>query len=92
MIMRSMLVGFSLVFIGSMLPAADKTPDADGFVTIFDGKSLDGWKKSTENTDSIQLKDGAIVANGDALPLVLCGRRQAVQEFRLQVRGDDQAE
>ena len=49
----------------SALPlfAADKTPDADGFITIFDGKSLDGWKKSTENPDSIQLKDGAIVAN-----------------------------
>ena len=45
--------------------AADKTPDAEGFVTIFDGKSLDGWKKATENPDSFQLKDGAIVANGE---------------------------
>ena len=34
------------------LAAEDKKPDADGFVTIFDGKSLDGWKKSNENQDS----------------------------------------
>ena len=28
------------------LAAEDKKPDADGFKTIFDGQSLDGWKKS----------------------------------------------
>jgi len=42
--------------------AADDSQD-EGFVTIFDGKSLKGWKAS-ENTDSWSLKDGALVARG----------------------------
>lgn len=62
-----MLHRFSLLLLGllaaSSLQAIDKKPDADGFVTIFDGTSLDGWKKAMENPDVIQLKDGAIVMN-----------------------------
>jgi len=36
---------FSMMLTLFVIPviAADKTPDAEGFVTIFDGKSLDGW-------------------------------------------------
>jgi len=41
--------------------AADESDK--GFVTIFNGKSLEGWKAS-ENTDSWSLKDGALVARG----------------------------
>jgi hypothetical protein len=63
------------------LLAADKKPDADGFVTIFDGTSLDGWKKSTENTDAIQLKDGAIVANGNRCHLFYVGDEKPFKNF-----------
>lgn len=34
-----------------------------GFVPLFDGKSLDGWKVS-ENPDSFSVKDGSLVAAG----------------------------
>jgi len=64
--------------------AADKQPDADGFVTIFDGKSLDGWKKSTENPDSIQLKDGVIVAHGNRSHLFYVGDEKPFKNFQLQ--------
>ena len=37
-------------------------PDADGFVSIFDGETLDGWKLA-EN-DSFTVEDGAIKAAG----------------------------
>src|SRR4029079_18624720 len=64
-ILLALFLGFAI--------AADKTPDAEGFVTIFDGTSLDGWKKATENPDSIQLQDGAIVANGNRCHLYYVG-------------------
>lgn len=61
------------IFTVAILPAAvsvaigdDRakgTGDEQGFVTIFDGKSLKGWK-ANENTDSWSLKDGALVAKG----------------------------
>jgi len=81
MLMRYTLIGFSLLLAGASLFAADKTPDAEGFVTIFDGKSLDGWKKATENPDSFQLKDGAIVANGPRCHLYYVGDDKPFKNF-----------
>ena len=37
--------------------------EADGWVSIFDGKTLDGWK-AAENPDSFRVEDGVIVADG----------------------------
>jgi hypothetical protein len=65
----------------SLVPAAEKKVDAEGFVVLFDGKSLDGWKKSTENPDSIQLQDGAIVANGPRCHLFYVGDEQPFKNF-----------
>ena len=36
----------------------------DGWVTLFDGESLDGWKASTEEYQTFKLVDGMLVANG----------------------------
>ncbi len=41
------------------LPAAEE----EGFVSLFDGKSFGGWKVS-ENKETFQIEDGAIVAKG----------------------------
>jgi len=73
-----------LLLIVAPLVAADKKPDADGFVTLFDGTSLDGWKKATENSDSIQLKDGAIVANGNRCHLFYVGDEQPFKNFHFK--------
>lgn len=43
------------------ISAAEK--DGDGWVTIFDGKSLNGWKVN-ESPESWKLADGALIANG----------------------------
>ena len=37
--------------------------DEEGWITLFDGKSLDGWK-IVENPDSFKLVDGAMVVKG----------------------------
>jgi hypothetical protein len=45
-------------------PAGDKpAPDKDGFYSLFDGKSLDGWKVN-ENPETFKVEDGNIVVNG----------------------------
>ena len=42
---------------------ASAADDGAGWITIFDGKSLNGWKINEAN-DSWKLQDGALVANG----------------------------
>jgi hypothetical protein len=49
---------FALALAASPLLAAE-----EGFVTLFDGKTLDGWKVS-ENPDSFVIEDGMLVAKG----------------------------
>jgi hypothetical protein len=43
-------------------PAAP-TPDKDGFYSLFDGKSLVGWKVG-KNADSWRVQDGMMMVNG----------------------------
>ncbi|HET6250858.1 MAG TPA: DUF1080 domain-containing protein [Tepidisphaeraceae bacterium] len=42
---------------------ATPAPDKDGFVSLFDGKTLDGWKIG-DNANSWSVKDGEIVVHG----------------------------
>jgi hypothetical protein len=82
MMSRPFLLAVCCAFAFPLLTAAqDKKPDADGFVTLFDGKSLDGWKKAAENEDSIQLKDGAIVAKGNRSHLYYVGDEKPFKNF-----------
>lgn len=49
--------------------AADPT---DGFVSLFDGKTLDGWK-ANEKPETFSVKDGEIVVKGDRSHLFYVG-------------------
>ncbi len=54
--------------------AQDKNAkDNEGFISLFDGKSLDGWKVN-ENPDSFRVQDGMIVANGPRAHLFYEGK------------------
>jgi hypothetical protein len=52
-----------------ILPAAAE----DGFIALWDGRSFNGWQKSTENTDTFRIEDGAIVAQGPRCHLFYVG-------------------
>lgn len=56
---------------------------AEDFVTIFDGKSLDGWKIS-ENAESIKLVDGAIVAKGNRSHAFYMGDDKPFKDFEFE--------
>jgi hypothetical protein len=55
-----------------------------GFVSLFDGKTLTGWKIN-ENEKSWSIRDGAIVANGDRSHLFYVGDEKPFKNFELRV-------
>jgi hypothetical protein len=56
----------------------------DGFKTIFDGKSMDGWKVN-ENKGSFKLADGAIFANGNRSHCFYVGDEKPFKNFVLEL-------
>ena len=56
----------------------------EGWITLFDGTSLDGWKAS-ENTDAWTLKDGLLTANGKRSHLFYMGDLAPFKNFDLKV-------
>jgi len=58
-----------LLFVMTSFSLAD---DDAGWVSLFDGKSLDGWKAS-ENKDSCKVEDGTIVVHGPRSHLFYVG-------------------
>ena len=51
-------------------PAAAQS--GPGWITLFDGKSLDGWK-ANENPGSFQLRDGKLIVHGPRAHLFYVG-------------------
>lgn len=49
-----------------------KTSGGDGWISLFDGKTLDGWKVG-DNASTFSVKEGAIVANGPVAHLFYDG-------------------
>lgn len=62
--------------------AADVEP---GFKSLFDGKTLNGWKKANENKSAFRVEDGAIVANGERCHLYYVGDEKPFKNFELKV-------
>jgi hypothetical protein len=54
---------------------------AAGFVPLFDGKSLNGWKKSEENPGSLKVEDGMIVIDGPRAHLFYVGDLAPFKNF-----------
>src|SRR3990172_4131243 len=54
----------SMLVLALLVPGAVNAAEEEGWISLFDGKSLDGWKPTDENPDSFRVEDGKIVANG----------------------------
>jgi Domain of Unknown Function (DUF1080) len=67
---NSFLLFLSLVLIASC--TSSKNSASDGWISLFDGKSFDGWKVG-KNASSFRIEDGAIVANGPVAHLFYVG-------------------
>jgi len=56
----------------------------EGFKSLFDGKTLDGWKKSEENPESFEIQDGTIVAKGERGHLFYVGEGVPFKNFHFK--------
>jgi 3-keto-disaccharide hydrolase len=58
-----------------------------GYISLWDGKTFDGWKKTTDNPDTFSIHDGAIVANGQRCHLFYIGEVHGgkFKDFELKV-------
>jgi hypothetical protein len=60
------IINYSLILSVLFLISCKPTPPlSTEWQTIFDGKTLDGWKKAGENSESISVEDGTIKCAGE---------------------------
>lgn len=57
----------------------------EGFVSLMDGKTFNGWKSSVENPQTWKLEDGAFVAKGPRCHLFYVGDETPFVNFHLKV-------
>ncbi len=70
--MKTLLSILLVVVLHSTLSAQKKETNADGWITLFDGQTLAGWKAS-EHPGTFTVLDGMIVAYGDRAHLFYTG-------------------
>jgi hypothetical protein len=78
----SLLLAAAVSFSILNTQAAEVEP---GYKSLFDGKTLNGWKKANENQESFRVEDGAIVANGPRCHLYYVGDEKPFKNFELKV-------
>jgi len=72
----------SLLASAVLATAAEVEP---GFVSLFDGKTFNGWRMATENTNTWKIEDGALVTRGDRCHLFYVGDPKPFKNFELRV-------
>ena len=60
-------------------------PGVDGWISMFDGKTLDGWK-ANERPESWTVRDGCITGDGEASHLFWMERECENCEFKAEVK------
>ncbi len=85
MIYKSCAVMLCGLMLAAMLLAGEdsKQPD-EGWITLFDGNSLDGWRAS-ERPDNWTVEDGAIVGHGERSHLFYVDQEFENFEFKTDV-------
>lgn len=79
---RSLITTFFALAISLPFFAADSE---DGFVSLMDGKTFNGWKSSIDSTNTWQVEDGAFVTRGKTAHLFYAGDEKPFKNFELKV-------
>ena len=67
----------------SLAQDSTKTADETGFVSLFDGKSMNGWKVN-ENQTSWAVKDGMLVCQGERSHIFYVGDDKPFKNFHFK--------
>ncbi len=59
----------------------------DGWISLFDGKSLDGWK-ANENPETFSVKDGQLIVKGDRSHLFYVGPVQNAKFKNFELKAE----
>src|SRR5882672_7644888 len=62
-----------------------KAQPENGFVSLFDGRTFQGWKPANENTNTWKIEDGALVTRGNRCHLYYVGDEKPFKNFELRV-------
>lgn len=68
-------LGLTMVLACAAKQATGDQASEEGWISLFDGKSLDGWK-ANENADTFKVEDGEIVVHGPRSHLFYVGSVQ----------------
>jgi len=81
--MKRPLLAALLTFVP--LFAAFAADSEEGFVSIMNGTSFDGWKAATEHPGTWKVEDGAFVTRGERAHLYYVGDEKPFKNFELKV-------
>jgi hypothetical protein len=81
----ALIFALTTVCVGLMAQQNVPTPGKDGWISMFDGKTLDGWK-ANQSPESWKVVDGAIVGDGPVSHLFWMVRECEDCEFRAEVK------
>jgi hypothetical protein len=70
--MKRIIISFAVLSAALLFSAMDSIPSSDGWIKLFDGKTLKGWKVG-ENASTFSVEDGAIVVFGNRAHLFYDG-------------------
>lgn len=75
----------SLIVVGMVALTAWGAESEEGFVSLMDGKTFNGWKTARENPGTWKIEDGAFVAHGERCHLFYVGDEKPFKDFHLKV-------
>ena len=75
----------TVIFTAASLIRAAAAESEEGFVSLMDGKTFDGWKPATESSSTWKIEDGAFVARGNRCHLYYVGDPKPFKNFDLKV-------
>jgi hypothetical protein len=75
-----MLVAVGLMCASTQVGIADD----EGWISLFDGKTLSGWKKAEENQDAWKVADGTLMCDGSRCHLFYVGDAQPFKNFEFE--------
>jgi hypothetical protein len=78
---RSALVAATCLPVAAIRVDAEEPETEKGFISLFDGKSLDGWKLAEENQESWRVENGALVCQGPRCHLFYDGHQAPFKNF-----------
>jgi len=83
--MKRILTALAIGLVLVIHAGAAEEKDDEGWVKIFDGESLEGWKAS-EKSENWTVEDGAIVGRGERSHLFYVGDEYEDLEFKAEVK------